>query len=102
MSDNGVRWHSMAKIQRDTMPTKDRRRLESALAGLDGVPPERWPAEQAVRLDGDPLRYMLVLPRGVRAFVSPADGNHVEVHYVTHEETLRWLHERVPAAGHPG
>lgn len=101
MSKNGVLWHSMAEIQRDTMSAKDRKYLEKALAALAGVAQERWPARKALRLEGEPLMYMLVLPRGVRAYVSPRADRGVDVHYLATEERIRSLYEKVPQeSGH--
>src|SRR5579885_888379 len=93
MTGNGVRWRSMAKAQRDTLPEKDRRQIEKALAALQGIPPERWPSKAAVRLPADPREYLVFAPQGWRAVVSPAENNGVEVHFITHEKTLRYLQE---------
>jgi hypothetical protein len=91
MTDNGIRWRIMARIQRDTMSEKDRRHLDKALAALKGKPPERWPPKKVVRLGSESGRYMLILPRGIRAFHAPVENNGIEVHIVTHEESLRAL-----------
>jgi hypothetical protein len=68
MTDNGIRWRLMARIRRDTMSEKDRRQLDRALAALAGKPPARWPRRKVVRVGGESGRYMLILPRGIRAF----------------------------------
>jgi hypothetical protein len=93
MTGDGVRWRSMARAQRDTLPEKHRRQIEKALAALEGIPPERWPPRAAIRLPADPPEYLVLAPQGWRAVVSPADNNGVEVHFITHEKTLRYLRE---------
>jgi hypothetical protein len=102
MTNNGVRWHSMAKVQRDVMPEKDRRRIEKALAALEGLPPDQWPSRQAVRLKGAKPQYLLIAPKGWRAVISPAANNGIEVHFITHEETIRFLQGKAEHEGHQG
>jgi hypothetical protein len=75
------------------MPEKDRRQIEKVLAALEGVPPERWPSRRVVRLPGDPPEYLVFASQGWRAVVSPTDNNGVDVHFITHEKTLRYLRE---------
>ena len=93
MTTNGVRWDTMAKIQQDNLPEKNRRQLEDALATLEGLPPEQWSRRHAVRLEGEPPLYLLILPGDFRAFVAPTANNGLEVQSLTHEETLRLFRE---------
>jgi hypothetical protein len=102
MRENGVRWDSMARFQRDNLPKKNRRHLDKALAALEGVPPERWPRRRAVRLEGEPPLYLLLLPEGFRAFIAPTANNGVEIHSLTHEETLKLFHQRQDSDGDRG
>jgi hypothetical protein len=92
----------MAKIQRDTMPEKNRRQLLKALAALEGLPPERWPRKKAVPLEGDLPVYLLILPEGFRAFIAPTEGNGIEVHSLTHERELELYRQAREREGNQG
>jgi hypothetical protein len=102
MSSKGVRWDAMAKVQRDLLPARDRRELEQALATLEGVPPQHWPAAQAVPLHPGQRRYLFLAPQGWRAVISPAEHNGIQVHNILHEEAIRFLRDSDEREGQPG
>lgn len=91
MKGNGVRWDGMADFQRSTMPERERALLDKAVADLAKLPPDRWPPRKAVRLEGEPPLYVLVLPRGIRALVAPIEDNGIQVQSLMNEADWRWL-----------
>jgi hypothetical protein len=102
MTPNGVHWSGMAKFKRDQLPEKDRRQLEKAVARLEGVPPDRWPSKKLIPLDWEEPAYLLLVPNGWRAVVSPTANNGVQVHNVLHEKAIQYLQESDADEGEPG
>lgn len=91
--ENGVRWDGMARIQRWTLPEKNRKQLDRALASLVGRPPDQWPAQRVVRVREAPPLYLLRLPEGFRAFIAPVENNEIEVQIVTNQASIDQFRE---------
>jgi hypothetical protein len=101
MSDNRIRWNGMARFHRAQMNEADRHRLDRELADLVKVPPARWPASKVEPLEGQPATFLLHLPHGLRACISPFGDHGIEVHFLTHDETIRFLQGADRANGEP-
>lgn len=83
----------LASTAIDQLAEHERFRLIEEVNALAALPPNQWPEEKLLLLEGDSPGYLLNGPLDLRIFLKPIEPEGVEILDIVREETLRHFME---------
>jgi hypothetical protein len=99
-SEAKLKAHPRAQTAFAVLSAEDKKRVLEAAVTLQGLPPDRWPADQVRLIDKGKQLYLLRVTPELLAFIRIVGGGQIELNDIVRAEALRLFQEKY-AAGVP-